>query len=374
MDIINIQPLLDWTTQHPYWAGAAVFLVSLAESLVVIGLFIPGTVVMFGVGALVAAGALDFWTTLGWAAMGAIAGDGMSYWLGRRYRGGLRNLWPFSRFPQVMARGEAFFLRHGGKSILLGRFVGPVRPVIPAIAGMLGMPPVRFYLANILSALGWAPAYILPGVVFGASLELAGAVATRLAFFFALLVLTIWSGIWAIRHGMMWLQPRFERRLILLQAWAGGAAPAMSYSLRKLVAALLDPAQPESRALLIFAGVLIAAAWAFFGILEDVVTRDPLVLADSTVYHLLRELRTPFGDSIMIMLTGLGDAAVTLPVVIAVLVWLLWKRVWRPAVYWLAAVGFGAALTVTLKAALRGWLCWVLPICAILPRRFQRAA
>lgn len=348
--MFDIQPLLDWIVQHPHWAGATVFLIALAESLALVGLFIPGTLAMFGVGALVAAGALNLWATLAWAAAGAIAGDGISYWLGYRYRDRLLTLWPFSRHPQWMTKGEAFFHRHGSKSILLGRFVGPVRPVIPAVAGMLGMPPLRFYLMNILSALGWAPAYILPGVVFGASLGVAGAVATRLVVLIALLLLAGGVGTWGIRHAILWLQPRFEAGLAHVQVWA--AAPGAGRSFRGWINSLLDPGKPESRALLAFAGLLVLAAWGFFGILNDVVTRDPLVLIDSSVYHLLQGLRTPFGDSIMIALTELGDAAVTLTVVTAVLLWLLWQRAWRPAAYWLAAAGFAASLTMAIKAGL----------------------
>ena len=346
-------PLLIWIAQHPYWVGIAIFLVSLSESLALVGLFIPGAVAMFGIGALVAAGAVNLLAALSWATAGAIAGDAISYWLGRHYREQLQTLWPFSRSPQLIDRGVAFFHRHGGKSILLGRFVGPMRPVIPAIAGMLGMPPARFYPANIISALGWAPAYILPGVVFGASLGLAEAVATRLAMTVAALVVAIWGGAWGIGRAVLWLQPRIEGGLMLLQAWAGAIPSGRGRRIRKLVAALIDPAQPESRTLLILAGLLIVAAWGFFGILEDVLARDPLVFIDSSAYHFLQGLRTPFGDAIMIALTEMGDAAVTLPVVSAVLLWLLVQRAWRPAAYLLAAVGFAAALTVAVKAGLQ---------------------
>ncbi|WP_197910446.1 DedA family protein [Desulfosarcina ovata] len=65
--------------------------------------------------------------------------------------------------------GAAFFKRHGSKSVLFGRFVGPVRPVIPVVAGMLGMQPRQFFIVNVLLAVGWALAYVLPGVFFGTS-------------------------------------------------------------------------------------------------------------------------------------------------------------------------------------------------------------
>jgi membrane protein DedA with SNARE-associated domain/membrane-associated phospholipid phosphatase len=350
MDIVDINALIVWIARHPHWTYATVFFAALTESLAVVGLFVPGAFIMFGAGAVVAAGSLDLWATLAWAAAGAVAGDAISYWLGRHYRAELHNHWPFSSYPKMLARSTTFFHRHGGMSIFLGRFVGPIRPVIPAVAGMLGMPPARFYATNILSALGWAPTYILPGVIFGASLGLAGAVATRLALIIVLLLIMIWGGIWIVSRGMIWLQPRVERGLAQLQTWASSALPARTYSFRGMIAALLDPARPESRALLVFAAVLIAAAWTFFGIIEDIFTRDPLVIVDKAVYHLLQGLRTPFGDSVMIALTQLGDAAVTLPVITAVLLWLLWKRAWRPAAYWLAAASFGAMLTVILKA------------------------
>lgn len=344
--------MLDWISQHPYWAGAAIFLVSLAESLVGVGLFVPGALILFGIGALVAVGTLDLWAALAWTAAGAVAGDAISYWVGRHFREQLRTLRPFRRHPGWLEKGEAFFRRHGGKSILLGRFVGPVRPVIPAVAGMLGMTPLRFFTANVLSALAWAPAYILPGVVFGASLQLAGAVATRLAVMIALLVFTLWGGLWAGLRAVLWLRPRAARGLSRLQAWAA-AAPGEGGGLRNLVAAWLDPAHPESRAILLFALVLIAAAWVFMGVLQDVVSRDRLVAIDSSVYHLLQGLRTPVGDAFMIAVTELGDNRVTFPVVLAVLLWLMKQRAWHTAAYWLGAVGVAGGLSLALKAGLR---------------------
>src|SRR3990172_2940796 len=210
MEFFDLKPALDWIMAHPHWSGTAVFVISLAESLAIVGLFIPGTIVMFGVGALVAAGALGLWATLGLAVAGAVVGDGISYWLGYHYHEQLRLMWPFSRYPQLLARGETYFHRHGGKSVLLGRFVGPVRPITPVVAGMLGMSPLRFLVVNVLSALGWAPAYILPGVVFGASLGLASAVASRLAVLVVGLLVVLWLSIWGVRAIIRLLQPHAE--------------------------------------------------------------------------------------------------------------------------------------------------------------------
>jgi undecaprenyl-diphosphatase len=184
-----LQILMDWLNQHPTWSGLIVFVVSLLESLVVIGLFIPGALVMFGVGALASVGVLALWPMLLWASAGAVIGDTLSYALGYRYQSHLRAVWPFHRYPHWLKRGEEFFRRHGGKSIVFGRFIGPVRPVVPVVAGMLQMPPNRFLTADILAALFWSPAYALPGVAFGASLRLASEVTTRLV----VIALFLWT-------------------------------------------------------------------------------------------------------------------------------------------------------------------------------------
>ncbi|MCB1777517.1 MAG: LssY C-terminal domain-containing protein, partial [Candidatus Competibacteraceae bacterium] len=258
------------------------------------------------------------------------------------------NLGLLRRHPEWLARGENFFHRHGGKSILFARFVGPVRPVIPVVAGMLSMAPVRFYLYNFSSALLWAAAHLLPGMVFGASLALAGQVTTRLAVVFGVLAASAWLIVWLMRLSYYQLQPRVARWATQAMTW-GRTHRYFAW----LVSDLLDPARPASRALLIWLVLLIAAAWLFLGVTEGVLAQDQIVYAGQALYHLLQQLRTPLGDRIMVALTEMGDAAVTIPVVTVVLVWLLWRRAWRDALYWLAAIGFGALAVVIIKVTLQ---------------------
>ncbi|WP_435103855.1 VTT domain-containing protein [Arhodomonas sp. AD133] len=207
-----IGPVLDWLQAHAGWVGPLLGLVAFAESLVLVGLFVPGAVLMFAAGALVGTGHLAFWPLYLWAVAGAIAGDGLSFWIGRYFRGGLRRRWPFTHHPEILQRGMAFFAAHGGKGVFLGRFVGPIRPIIPAVAGMLDMPAWRFLLVNVVSAIGWAPAYLLPGVVFGASLAVAASVATRLVTLVVALLVTAWL-LWRLPG---WLRPLASRAVARL--------------------------------------------------------------------------------------------------------------------------------------------------------------
>jgi undecaprenyl-diphosphatase len=202
-----LEPLFEWLSVNPGWAGLIIGVIALTESLALVGLIVPGTVLMFLAGAAVGGSNIAILPMLLWAMAGAILGDTLSYWLGRYYRDRLRTLPLVRRYPQALARAEQLFHRHGGKSVVLGRFIGPVRPVIPAVVGMLGMPPGRFLMANIGSAIGWAPVYLLPGIVFGASLALAMEVMGRLV---AWLVLGIGGFLLA-----RWLIPRIDRPMRL---------------------------------------------------------------------------------------------------------------------------------------------------------------
>ncbi|MFQ5756924.1 MAG: phosphatase PAP2 family protein [Acidiferrobacterales bacterium] len=345
MDAIPLQGFIDWVGHHGAWAGAFIFLITLAGSLVVVGMFIHTGLLLFGAGALVAAGALDLGTTLGLAFAGTVSGDALSFWIGHHFQDRLRYVWPFRRHPEWLLRGETFFRRHAGKSTLLGRFVGPV---VPATAGMMGLPPLRFFVVDVPAALLWVAAFILPGMVLAASLELAADVAPRLLVLLALVVGLLWLTFWLVRRLFALLQPRAAAMLDCVLAWSRGRR-----IVGWLTAALTDLRQPESRGLLTLGVVLLVAAAAFFAILEGVATGNSLVRIDSAVYHIMQGLRTPWGDRAMVAVTNLGDTAVIWTVVTMVLAWLLWRRCWGAAAHWLATGVFGGLLTWTLKTVLK---------------------
>lgn len=238
-----IHQVIAWVGAHPHWAGLVVLAVACAESLAIVGLAVPGATMMFAAGALIAVGAMNFWTTLVLAVVGAVLGDGVSYWLGYRYNQRIRQWWPFSRYRFLQSR-----------------------------------------------ALPWAP---------------------------------------------KWLN------------W-GRTYPVLAW----IIGDLLDAEKPASRALLLWLGILFGATWLFLGVLEDVVTGDPLVLAGQALYELLQGLRTPVGDHIMVAFSELGDGTVVMTLVVVGLLWMGWKRAWREALYWLAVAGFAALAVAVFKYTL----------------------
>jgi membrane protein DedA with SNARE-associated domain len=155
------------------WATVILFAVAFVETLVLIGLLLPTALMLMAVGALVAAGAFGLWEAIAAVALGGAAGSAASYWLGRLLGDRVHRIWPFSRRPELLARGHAFFERHGGKSIFLSQFFGPLRAVIPVTAGMLAMPHRRFQAVNLVSALMWSSLLVYSGMTAGTGLGLA---------------------------------------------------------------------------------------------------------------------------------------------------------------------------------------------------------
>ena len=339
---------------HPGMAYTAVFLVAFLESLVLVGLVVPGTVIMFGIGAVVATGGLEMKPVLVLAMAGAIAGDGVSYWLGRRYREALGSIWPFRRHPEILKKGEVFFNRHGGKSVLFGRFVGPVRPVIPAVVGMLGMAPGQFAAINVLSAIGWAFAYLLPGFFFGTSLALAGTVSTRLAVLIFIVLAASWGFVWLIRRLVLLATRRGPAWFDAVEAWIIPARPAAGARrpVRRILYFLFHRPHGEEVFFGVLVLLLIGAVWGFLGVLQDVLARDPLVLADQTVFHFMQSLRTLWADRIFIAITEIGDALVNVWLAVSILLVLLVKRCNRTAGFWTVAVVGGWVGVRLLKWAL----------------------
>lgn len=158
--------IVEFVRAHDSWAAPIAFLVSFAESFCFLSLLWPGTAILIGISALLAAGGVGLdilWPAIVAAGLGGALGYAVSYWLGLYYKSDIQKIWPFSQFPDMIPRGKTFFDKWGALGVFLGHFFGPVRAVIPVVAGMYAMKQVPFQLANIASAFLWAAGVIAPG-------------------------------------------------------------------------------------------------------------------------------------------------------------------------------------------------------------------
>ncbi len=340
-----IDATLAWISAHPVLAGAVIFLIAFCDAVIILGAIVPALPLLFAVGVFIGLGQISGPYAVACAAIGAFAGDGISYWIGRRWGDRLRGVWPFSRYPQLLDRGETLFRRNAFKSILIARYVGAVRPFVPAIAGMLKMPASRYVQASGIASLSWAVLFLLPGWVLGEAYDAVAAVAGRLVVVLGLLGVIL-GLVWAVvLYGYRWSASRMDSWLARLLAWSQRHPTLGRYSV-----SVFDPQRRESVPLAMLALMLLMLGWGGFALLMVVVAHGEPLSVDLAVHQAMQALRNPLADHPLAALASLGAWQVLLPATAAGMGYLLWRRRWMAAAHWLAALAFGLALTLLLGA------------------------
>ncbi|MEL6872091.1 MAG: DedA family protein [Pseudomonadota bacterium] len=155
--------IVEFTRENSDYIAPIVFAMGLGESLVFVSFFIPSTVLFLAIGAAHSAADGSFWHVWLAASAGAFIGDVISFCVGRYMKGGLARVWPFYRNPEILDRARITFRDWGGTSIIISKFMGAIRPVLPVAAGALEMRWGVFLPASVLSCLIWAGAFLGPG-------------------------------------------------------------------------------------------------------------------------------------------------------------------------------------------------------------------
>jgi membrane-associated protein len=154
-------------SQYGTWTHLILFLIVFCETGLVVTPFLPGDSLLFAAGTFAALGALDLWLVVLLLIIAAIAGDTVNYWVGayigpRAFRGDVR----FLR-KEYLDRTHAFYEKHGGKTIILARFVPIIRTFAPFVAGVGAMSYPKFIVYNVAGAVLWVGLFVLGGYFFG---------------------------------------------------------------------------------------------------------------------------------------------------------------------------------------------------------------
>jgi membrane protein DedA with SNARE-associated domain/membrane-associated phospholipid phosphatase len=331
-DIINfISPSIEHFHYGGYWIA---FFAALIETTVGIGLILPGSTIILFLGALSARGYLDTGDLIWFAVLGAVLGDNINYYLGKRYGNRWINKGLWFLKPNHIEKTKNFMDAHGAKSVFLGRFIPSVKEIIPLIAGSVKMKRGTFMIWNILGAVGWGFEWVLAGYVFAQSLNLATLWLSRAGLFFALLVT-----IGALLYFFKWLIIRKGK-----QFWTVAASLWQSITeavrhnehvalwiekhprMISFLKARLDTEAFSGLPLSIFTLAFVYILALFAGIVEDLITADPIIAADIRIANLAAVFRTDALTNIFTWITLLGKSQVIL-VFIVVSVALLW--LWR---------------------------------------------
>ena len=154
--------VVDFVRANEAWAPWITGALAFGESLAILSLVIPATVILVGIGALIGGAGLDFWPIWIGAVIGAILGDWVSYEVARHFGEPIKSSWPLNKQPQLLDRSENLIRRYGVWGVFLGRFFGPLRALVPLVAGIFLMPRALFQIGNVGSAIVWAMVLLGP--------------------------------------------------------------------------------------------------------------------------------------------------------------------------------------------------------------------
>jgi membrane protein DedA with SNARE-associated domain/membrane-associated phospholipid phosphatase len=307
------QGALDYIGNNPTLAVTAAFLIAMGEALLIIGLFVPSTATLIAIGGLVGLGKLPFWPVFIATFLGAVAGDAISFWVGYVYRDRLKEIWPFSRYRGMFEAGQAYFAKHGGKSVVIGRFIPGVKAVVPGIAGMMDMGVVRFQVLNVLSAVVWAAAHILPGISAGLALQWLGSISQRLAIVLLILVIVMVAVVWlaraALRVGLAYLPDGF--------ALALHRTGLRQTRLGRFLQRLISPGEEDFRLFVVLNIVLASAIAGCAWLVQNLATRDSIAAFDRNISQFLQSIRTSWTDDLMVGVTLMSGWPVTIAITLA---------------------------------------------------------
>lgn len=318
----------NYVISHPYFGGLFAFLVAFAESLPLLGTIIPGSITMTFIGILVGRNILPFSSTLFLATIGALAGDMIGFWIGKHFNERLHTMWPFKKRPKWLAMGHAFFEKHGGKSIVIGRFIGPTRSSVPLFAGLLKMRWPNFIIAAIPSAFLWAIAYLVPGVIIGAiSLSLPKGQATTFSLIGLAVIVLLWLVFWAIQRFFVYIASHINRWIDSLWNWLN-----RHHSSRFVIRLITNQQNPLDHNQLTIVLLAILSALLFIVTFTNVIFHVGIFDGNHPTFYFLQTLRNHHADKFAIVMTLLGDKITILAISVLVGIYCILRRQWY--VFW----------------------------------------
>jgi membrane protein DedA with SNARE-associated domain/membrane-associated phospholipid phosphatase len=333
------------------WAYVVLALLAAAESAAFVGLAIPGETAMLLGGFLAFQGRVHLGVMMAAGAAGAVVGDQLGYQLGRAFGEPLKR----SRLGRRVgrdrwARGEAYLRERGGRAVFLGRFVGLLRALVPALAGMARMPYRTFLPWNAAGGIIWAPGFVLLGYLAGGSYRRVERAAGRASLLLLVLVVVLGAVVltarWVARHPER-LQAVADRQL--RRPWVARLRARYRRQL-SFLAGRLRPGGALGLSLTVSVLALAGAGWAFGAVLQDVLAGEEGALLDGPVQRFFVAHREAWLTPLMRGATNLGNAALLLGLLLLVgVTWWARTRSWRP-LWLLAAADLGAwVLSDTIK-------------------------
>lgn len=184
-------------TQSLGYSVFIIVIISFLESLALVGLLLPGIVFMSIIGTFIGNGKLLFYPSWIAGSIGCFLGDWCSYYIGLYFKNYLYNLKFLKKNYNLLKKTQDLLYRHSIITILIGRFIGPTRPLVPMVTGMLKLPIKKFIFPSTLGCILWPPIYFFPGIITGIAINIPQNPENNYFKWFLLAIsISIWTGIW----------------------------------------------------------------------------------------------------------------------------------------------------------------------------------
>lgn len=354
-----VNTVVEYLNHHPMVGFVFTFVIAMIESIAILGTIVPGMLTMTIIGMLVGSGIMPLGLTVLVSILGALTGDFLSYWFGIRYRDHIYQMWPFKKYRKFMEMGEKFFAKHGGKSVVIGRFVGPVRSMVPLIAGLLQMRLLPFSIAALISATAWTIIYMFPGVFLGAlSMELPKWKALEFLGLALLWIFIIWTSIWIIQFLARKSWKYVDAFLGVCWVYLKEHPKASNF-----LQLIVNPKDPHDHRQFTLLFLSLASICIFAFIAHSVYVHGWITQLDLPIFYLLQSFRSDPLDHLMISITFLGDHRGLVIASGIIFLVFLYRRAFWTAIHW---GGLTAAILLTAKL-----IKWV--IHAKRPELYQKA-
>ena len=321
-----LKPLASYMMANQTAGALIAGLIACAESMAIIGTIIPGSITMTLIGTLIGSGVLNASLTFSYILIGAFIGDYASYWAGAYYQQRIKEFSIVQKYVKWFDTGEAFIKKHGVKSIIIGRFFGPMRSMVPLVAGVLGMSRWKFILGALPSVLLWAILYLTPGVLLGAfALEMPADLAMQ----FIAIILTILIGftlaVYLMKKFLSWLHA--HQQGLANRLWLYMKNHPNWFSIQLFHCDQYGALQVLKSLYAIIFFTLSAI------LLTAILNSSTLTHYDMEVFHLMQNLYTPITYKTMVFITFFGEKKILLPAILCVVATLCWRKSYRCAQY-----------------------------------------
>lgn len=321
-----MEPYLNYLLLHSTLAQFAIYWAGVLTCLAGIGCIIPSIVLFTMLGTLIGLEKLPFISTILCASSGASTGSLFSFWLGYYYRDKLRQTWLLRSYPQLLLQSEAFFKRFGEISIFIGRFLGPIRAILPLIAGMTGMRTQYFLIADITSGFLWPATYIIPSIYLVHSLsDIVAALPIYQLIYTAI-------GLVIMYFMFKWLQPYYEYPTLQAKRWLFATLVEPIRSNQLLTHTLLYTPLKKKVAYPLLTVLSFSAAILAY-LIFDVLSKGTMSQWNIPIYHYIDHFRSAFANQAWIMVTLFNAFVIYLFWFNIFISLVLQKEYWR-ALHW----------------------------------------